>query len=150
MQPAGLPWPAPAFSSRSGPSSRVALRVAAGKIDAVTGKEWSPGLHKRPQDYLLIPEQPWLDGYCVEEGVIRQFVAMPLGAGYTAEEQLTGEAEHGGLQRVQTGVGAHQLVVVLFGRTVRTQQPQLGGRFGVVGFIKVGFDRGRNCLHPVR
>ena len=30
--------------------------------------------------------------------MIRQFVAMPLGEGYTAEEQLTGEAEHGGLQ----------------------------------------------------
>ena len=34
------------------------------------------------------------------EGMIRQFVAMPLGEGYTAEEQLTGEAEHGGLQIV--------------------------------------------------
>ena len=45
-----------------------------------------------------MPEQPWLDGYCVEKGVIRQFVAMPLGAGYTVEEQLTGAAEHGGLQ----------------------------------------------------
>jgi hypothetical protein len=30
--------------------------------------------------------------------VIRQFVAMPLGGGYTAEEQITGTAEHGGLQ----------------------------------------------------
>ena len=30
--------------------------------------------------------------------MIRQFVAMPLGEGYTAEEQLTGEAQHGGLQ----------------------------------------------------
>jgi hypothetical protein len=39
-----------------------------------------------------------LDGYCVEEGVIRQFVAMPLGEGYTAEEQLTEMAEHGGVQ----------------------------------------------------
>jgi hypothetical protein len=77
-----------------------AVKVATGKIDAVTGKEWSLGLHKRPQDYLLIPEQPWLDGYCVEEGVIRQFVAMPLGSGYTAEEQITGEAEHGGIQIV--------------------------------------------------
>ena len=45
-----------------------------------------------------MPEQPWLDGYCVEKGIIRQFVAMPLGEGYTAEEQLTGAAEHGGLQ----------------------------------------------------
>jgi len=75
-----------------------AVRIATGKIDAVTGKPWSDGLTRAPQNYLSIPEQLWLDGYCVEEGVIRQFVAMPLGAGYTAEEQLTGRAEHGGLQ----------------------------------------------------
>jgi hypothetical protein len=55
-------------------------------------------LRRRPQDYLSIPAQPWLDGFCVEKGVIRQFVAMPLGAGYSVEEQLTGEAEHGGVQ----------------------------------------------------
>jgi hypothetical protein len=77
-----------------------AVRVATGKIDAVTGKELLPGLMRRPQNYLVIPEQPWLDGYCVEEGVIRQFVAMPLGAGYSAEEQITGTAEYGGLQLV--------------------------------------------------
>jgi hypothetical protein len=77
-----------------------AIKVATGKIDAVTGKEWSNGLHRRPQDYMVAPGQPWLDGYCVEKGVIRQFVAMPLGAGYTAEEQITGKAEHGGLQVV--------------------------------------------------
>ncbi|HET7039417.1 MAG TPA: hypothetical protein VFH97_05990, partial [Gemmatimonadales bacterium] len=69
-------------------------------IDAVTGKSLRPGLERRPQNYLAIPEQPWLDGYCVEKGIIRQFVAMPLGAGYTVEEQITGEAEHGGLQLV--------------------------------------------------
>ena len=46
----------------------------------------------------MVPGQPWLDGFCVEKGLIRQFVAMPLGEGFTAEEQLTGEAEHGGLQ----------------------------------------------------
>ena len=45
-----------------------------------------------------MPEQPWLDGYCVEKGIIRQFVAMPLGEGYSVEEQLTGEAEFGGIQ----------------------------------------------------
>jgi hypothetical protein len=75
-----------------------AIKVATGKIDAVTGKDWSSGLHRGPQDYMVAPGQPWLDGYCVEKGVIRQFVAMPLGAGYTAEEQITGKAEHGGLQ----------------------------------------------------
>jgi hypothetical protein len=75
-----------------------AVRVATGKIDAVTGKTLRSGLARDPQNYLVVPEQPWLDGYCVERGVIRQFVAMPLGAGYTAEEQITGSAEHGGLQ----------------------------------------------------
>ena len=75
-----------------------AIKIATGKINAVSGKEWKPGLHRHPQDYAVAPEQPWLDGYCVEKGIIRQFVAMPLGAGYTAEEQVTGKAEFGGLQ----------------------------------------------------
>ncbi len=77
-----------------------AVKIAAGKIDAVTGENWTNGLHGLPQDYMVIPEQPWLDGFCVEKGVIRQFVAMPLGEGYTAEEQISGKAEHGGLQIV--------------------------------------------------
>lgn len=77
-----------------------AVKIATGKIDAVTGEAWSDGLHRDPQDYVVTPDQPWLDGYCVERGTIRQFVAMPLGAGYTAEEQLTGRAEHGGIQVV--------------------------------------------------
>ena len=81
-----------------GRSYPFAVKIAAGKINAVTGKTWSNDLHSRPQDYLVAPDQPWLDGFAVSQGVIRQFVAMPLGAGYTAEEQLTGAAEHGGLQ----------------------------------------------------
>lgn len=75
-----------------------AVKVAAGKVCAVSGEPWSDRLDADPQNYLVIPDQPWLDGYCVGEGIIRQFVAMPLGEGYTAEEQLTGAAEHGGLQ----------------------------------------------------
>ncbi|HRJ21293.1 MAG TPA: hypothetical protein PLF84_19765 [Bryobacteraceae bacterium] len=77
---------------------RFAVKVAAGKVNAVTGEGWSQELKKGRQDYVVAPEQPWLDGFSVGKGVIRQFVAMPLGAGYTAEEQLTGAGEHGGLQ----------------------------------------------------
>lgn len=77
-----------------------AVKVATGKICAVSGESWSNGLSSRPQNYLVVPRQPWLDGYCVEKGIIRQFVAMPLGTGYTAEEQLTGAADVGGLQIV--------------------------------------------------
>jgi hypothetical protein len=74
------------------------VKIAAGKVNAVTGAEWTNDPSWDPQDYLVVPEQPWLDGYCVEKGYIRQFVATPLGSGYSAEEQLTGESEHGGLQ----------------------------------------------------
>ena len=76
----------------------MALKIAAGKVCALTGEAWSSELVAEPQSYLVVPEQPWLDGFCVAEGLIRQFVAMPLGEGYSAEEQLTGEARHGGLQ----------------------------------------------------
>ncbi len=78
----------------------MAVKVAAGKIDALTGEGWTNELSERPQNYMAVPGQPWLDGFCVGKGLIRQFVAMPLGDGYTAEEQLTGEAQHGGLQIV--------------------------------------------------
>ena len=78
----------------------MAVKVAAGKINAVTGEGWENELSSKPQDYVVVPDQPWLDGFSVMKGMIRQFVAMPLGEGYTAEEQLTGEAEHGGLQIV--------------------------------------------------
>ena len=102
-----------AFSDSYG-SYPFAVKIAAGKINAVTGEEWNSELrhgtspsqqlnHQRSgndptQDYVVLPEQPWLDGFNVGGGRIRQFVAMPLGQGYTAEEQVTGEAEHGGLQ----------------------------------------------------
>ena len=77
-----------------------AVKVATGKICAITGDPWVDRLNRDPQDYAVLPEQPWLDGYCVEEGVVRQFVAMPLGEGYTVEEQMTGAAVHGGVQIV--------------------------------------------------
>ena len=77
-----------------------AVKIAAGKIDAVTGESWNDDIHRDPQDYVVVPTQPWLDGFAVEKGTIRQFVAMPLGAGYSAEEQITGKAEHGGVQIV--------------------------------------------------
>jgi len=74
------------------------IKIGTGKINAVTGEAWSDGLNRKPQDYVVAPKQPWLDGYSVGKGVVRQFVAMPLGRGYTAEEQITGDAEFGGIQ----------------------------------------------------
>lgn len=75
-----------------------AIKVAAGKQCAISGEPWKEGVTGKPQNYMVAPEQPWLDGFVVEKGCIRQFVAMPLGSGYSAEEQITGAAQHGGLQ----------------------------------------------------
>lgn len=76
----------------------AALKIAAGGVNAATGEPFEVGLKRDPQDYVVLPQQPWLDGFCVEKGVVRQFVAMPLGQGYSAEEQITGEARTGGVQ----------------------------------------------------
>ena len=90
----------------------IAVKIGTGKINAISGEKWSSGLqHPRKvseinsgkaigakQDYVVLPEQPWLDGYCTEETVVRQFVAMPLGTGVTVEEQLNPGSEFGGIQ----------------------------------------------------
>lgn len=73
-----------------------AVKIATGKRSAVTGKEWVSFL--RDGDYLMLPKQPWIDGFVDRDGTVRQFVAMPLGLGVTVEEQITGAAEFGGLQ----------------------------------------------------
>jgi len=77
-----------------------AVKVGAGRINAVSGEEWSPELtgDSEDPDYLVCPDQPWLDGFNSGNGFIRQFVATPLGLGYTVEEQITGAAEFGGIQ----------------------------------------------------
>ncbi len=77
-----------------------AVKVATGKINAITGQTWSDALSADPQDYAVLPDQPWLDGFSVSKDIVRQFVASPLGEGVTAEEQLTGEAVWGGLQLI--------------------------------------------------
>lgn len=88
------------FSSKYIPKRRTkypfAVKIGTGKISAITGDEWVKVI--REDDYCVVPEQPWIDGYKVGDDEIRQFVAAPLGAGFSAEEQLTGKAEHGGIQ----------------------------------------------------
>lgn len=77
-------------------SAPHAVKVAVGKINAVSGKTWKNGLN--PQDYLVTPPQKWIDGINCANGKARQFVAMPLGEGYTVEGQLTGKEKFGGIQ----------------------------------------------------
>jgi hypothetical protein len=75
-----------------------AVRIGVGRVNAVSGGAWEEGLRADPQNYVVCPDQPWLDGINAGDGTIRQFVAMPLGLGYTIEAALTGGEELGGIQ----------------------------------------------------
>lgn len=75
-----------------------AVQVGVGGINAISGGSWPRELEASPQNYIVCPDQPWLDGINTGTGLIRQFVAMPLGSGYTIEGQLTGDERLGGLQ----------------------------------------------------
>ncbi|KIJ10347.1 hypothetical protein PAXINDRAFT_102032 [Paxillus involutus ATCC 200175] len=57
----------------------LAVKISVGGVNVLTG----------------LPQN---DGISTSPGVIRQFVAMPLGKGYTAEGQVTGAENVGGIQ----------------------------------------------------
>src|SRR5262245_60568588 len=90
-----------AWLSFASDGSTQALKVAVGMVNAVSGDPWSEAIvEDAEQDYLVCPPQPWLDGINAGDGVVRQFVAMPLGMGYTVEGQVTGDERFGGIQLV--------------------------------------------------
>jgi hypothetical protein len=79
----------------------AAISMAIGKVNVITGEEWDANsLSEDPQNYMVAPRQPWIDGIKSGENVIRQFVSMPMGQGYTVEGQVTGEEKYGGIQLV--------------------------------------------------
>jgi hypothetical protein len=104
------------------PSTPQALIVAAGNINAISGKPFDrtkdkfaseeerktaiSGLEiklEKAQNYLVVPPQPWLDGWKAEDGKIYQFVATEMGSGETVEGQITGEETVGGIQFILYG-----------------------------------------------
>lgn len=75
-----------------------AVKIAIGNVNAISGQAWDEALHAQPQNYIVCPNQPWLDGINAGRSSIRQFVAMPLGSGVTVEAQVSGAEEFGGIQ----------------------------------------------------
>jgi hypothetical protein len=90
--------------------SPYAIKVFVGGVNAISGE---PAVetaatrlrlrnrlaqNKPIQDYVVVPNQLWLDGIATDAGKVRQFVAMPVGTGYSVEAQITGEEVTGGIQ----------------------------------------------------
>ena len=105
----------------------IAVKIGTGKICAVSGESWNSTLNRHPQDYLVVPEQPWIDGYNVKKGEIKQFIAAPMGKGYTVEEQITGEADVGGLQ-----IQAFPMKKEFYGRLNEQRKQKLRDRMGAM------------------
>jgi hypothetical protein len=82
---------------QGGRSTPQAVKVGVGNVDAVTGGAWDETLHASPQNYIVCPYQPWLDGFKVGRATMRQFVAVPMGAGLSVEQELAG-SEAGGIR----------------------------------------------------
>lgn len=87
-----------------GSSEPAALQVGVGKVCAVSGESWTDRLVRQPQNYVVLPRQPWLDGTNARDGFIRQFVAVRHGSGATVEAQVTGEDVHVGIQLRAVGL----------------------------------------------
>jgi hypothetical protein len=75
-----------------------AIRIYVGSINAISGKAAQSRLSEGEQDYIIVPNQRRLDGFLAGKGKVRQFVAMPLGSGYSVEKQVTGSEFIGGIQ----------------------------------------------------
>lgn len=92
----------------------TALKIGIGDINAITGQKWQPGvLSQDPQNYVLLPGQPWLDGIMVKgddmtqsdkyslNNLVRQFVALPIDSKATIEQQLL---EQGKIDKITGGL----------------------------------------------
>jgi capsule polysaccharide modification protein KpsS len=66
-----------------------AIKVYAGGVNAVSGLPSITAAPPGQQDYVVIPEQRWLDDIAVKAGLVRQFVAVPLWKNRTVEGQIT-------------------------------------------------------------
>jgi hypothetical protein len=76
------------------------VKVGVGGVDALTGRAFDDVLRDDPQNYVVVPDQPWIDGINAGADTVRQFVAMPLGEQYSVEAQITGSERTGGIQLV--------------------------------------------------
>ncbi|KAK9780416.1 putative Ubiquitin-like domain-containing protein [Seiridium cardinale] len=91
-------------------SAPFAIKIYAGGVNGISGEDMNEDFDtklrrlkkyiegKSIQDYLVVPEQLWIDGIATSPGVVRQFVAVPTGHGYSVEAQITGKEVVGGLQ----------------------------------------------------
>lgn len=128
--------------------SPKALIVGAGNINAISGTPFDPSKNKmagrkrkrksrleikleKEQNYLVVPPQPWLDGWKSEDGKVYQFVAAEMGSGETVEGQITGEETVGGIQFVVYDAKPGKKLIP----TTRPREYMSGGSYDALGML---------------
>jgi hypothetical protein len=100
------------FLYKLGNNMAYAIRPFVGGVNAISGKIARPNMSTmlrslnrvdRAQDYIVVQQEDqsraqWLDGIAVAPGVVRQFVALPIGSRESIEWQMTGVNDVGGMQ----------------------------------------------------
>lgn len=115
------------------------IKIYAGGTNVVSGEHYNENLAtqlrrstlsehgKNIQDYVVVPDQPWLDGVATAPSVVGQFVAMQRGSGYSIGAQLTGADQIAGLafeitpyEKPKSGLGGSFLLYIktLTGKTI--------------------------------
>ena len=79
-------------------SENYGVRIYAGAINVISGRQGNSEEKDSMQDFVVIPKQERVDGFCVANGLVKQFVAMPLDKGYSVEQQLSSQEYIGGMQ----------------------------------------------------
>ncbi|KAH7265550.1 uncharacterized protein BKA55DRAFT_686016 [Fusarium redolens] len=89
---------------------RYAIKIYVGDVNIVSGEPSVPtaatSLRRRHllkegksiQDYIVVPDQKWIDGVAVEPGHVRQFVAIPTATECSIEAQMNREETTDGIQ----------------------------------------------------
>lgn len=127
-----------------------AIKIFVGGVNAISGepavetpasrlrkaKRLAEG--KSLQDYVVVPGQLWIDGFATRVGLVRQFVATPMGSGYSVEKQILGEENVGGLRMEITPLKERVLVKMRNGLVITVWGAKIKGTAGEVKALLVG------------
>jgi hypothetical protein len=78
-------------------TKKFAIRIYVGGVNGITGEPMIPNMAtllkrqngvEKKQDYIIAPEQLWVDGIATGPGIVKQFVAVPYGSDYLIEYQV--------------------------------------------------------------
>jgi hypothetical protein len=90
--------------------NQYAIKIYVGGVNAISGEPAVENMATRLrrhrlgtqgailQDYVVTPNQRWIDGIATSPGVVRQFIATPSGSSHSVEAQITGEDAVAGIQ----------------------------------------------------